>query len=99
MGQLKPEENLAHWIAEQYPYVRRIWLYGSRARGDHRARSDIDIAVEITQPDQWARFVTDLEEEAPTLLEIDCVNYDTITGDLKNNIDQEKVLIYERGKI
>lgn len=28
----------------------RIWLWGSRARGDHRQYSDADIAVEATPP-------------------------------------------------
>jgi len=27
------------------PFVDAIYLFGSRARGDHRERSDIDLAV------------------------------------------------------
>lgn len=27
--------------------IKRIWLFGSRARGDHTAQSDIDLCVEI----------------------------------------------------
>jgi hypothetical protein len=35
---------VASW-ARQEPLVRLVWLFGSRARGDHRLDSDIDLAV------------------------------------------------------
>ncbi len=27
------------------PFVDEIWLFGSRARGDHKKKSDINIAI------------------------------------------------------
>lgn len=36
-------------IKGEYP-VAEAWLYGSRARGDHRADSDIDVAVILEGP-------------------------------------------------
>lgn len=32
------------WAAEEV-LIRRIYLFGSRARGDHRPESDVDLAV------------------------------------------------------
>ena len=32
------------WAAEQ-PLIRRVYLFGSRARGDNRPDSDIDLAI------------------------------------------------------
>jgi predicted nucleotidyltransferase len=29
------------------PYILRCWIFGSRARGDHRPDSDLDVAIEI----------------------------------------------------
>lgn len=29
------------------PLVSRLWIYGSRVRGDNRAGSDLDIAIEL----------------------------------------------------
>lgn len=39
-------ELLASW-ARGKPLVKRLYIFGSRARGDHRTDSDIDIAVEL----------------------------------------------------
>ena len=67
--------------------VKRILLFGSRARGDHQERSDIDLAVEC--PDvsvrEW-QAVLDIIEEAPTLLPIDCIRLETASEDLKRSI-------------
>jgi len=35
---------VSQWAANE-PLIRRIYLYGSRARGDHRPNSDIDLAI------------------------------------------------------
>ena len=51
--------------------VEKVILFGSRARGDFRRTSDIDIAV--TGGD-FARFALDVDEETSTLLEYDIVN-------------------------
>ena len=34
------------WCAGK-PFVRRAWIFGSRARGTNRADSDIDIALDV----------------------------------------------------
>lgn len=33
--------------AKSSPKVRRVWLFGSRAKNTHREDSDIDIAIEL----------------------------------------------------
>ncbi|RZI47754.1 nucleotidyltransferase domain-containing protein [Rickettsiales endosymbiont of Peranema trichophorum] len=67
------------------PFVDEMWLFGSRARGDHQDRSDIDIAIvcpEATR-DDWLK-VTDIVENADTLLKIDCLRFD------KNHLHTER---------
>lgn len=49
---------IVQW-AEKHAEIARVYLYGSRARGDHRADSDIDLAIEVfTQPSDANSFAT-----------------------------------------
>ncbi len=51
-------------LAEKYE-VKRVILFGSRARGDFRRTSDIDLAVE---GGNFERFSLDVNEDTSTLL-------------------------------
>ncbi len=64
----------------------KIYIYGSRARGDAYKNSDIDIAVETDTP------LEKLKVYAP----LDLVNMKKVSGDLKEKIEREGVLLYER---
>ena len=80
-------------IAERYQ-IKRIILFGSRARGDFRGTSDIDLAV---SGGDFARFVLDVEEETSTLLKYDFVDLDrNIQEELLKSIEKEGVVIYEK---
>lgn len=84
-------------VALQYIDPERIVLYGSRARGEARATSDYDLAfVGPRCPEQWSRFVLDLDEHAETLLPFDLVCYDEASPRLRAQIDEDGVLLYER---
>lgn len=73
--------------------VKKVLLFGSRARGDNRERSDIDLAV---SGGDILNFYYDLEEEAWTLLSFDVVNLDEgISEELQQEIDRDGVTIYE----
>ena len=79
--------------------VDAIYLFGSRARGDNRERSDIDIAVlcpRATKKD-WLSIIN-IVENADTLLMIDCIRLDEelTTSPLYQQIAKDKQLIYER---
>lgn len=79
-------------------FVESIYLYGSRARGDFRPRSDIDLAIVCPSASsaEWQQTLQFIET-ADTLLQIDCLRYDHLLNmKLKDNIDQEKVVLYER---
>ena len=89
--------ELARRLAE-HPAVERVWLFGSRARGDHFERSDIDLAVEAPamDPYDWLRLKLDFADEAPTLLMIDLVRVEEASAHLHEQIRDEGILIYER---
>lgn len=72
----------------------RLVLFGSRARGDNRERSDIDLAVFGLDAVQSGRLRLALEE-LPTLLEFDLVCVDANTSlQLLDNIEREGVTLY-----
>lgn len=74
--------------------VEKVILFGSRARGDFRRTSDIDIAV--TGGD-FARFALDVDEETSTLLEYDIVNLDRdMQDELRESIEKEGRILYEK---
>lgn len=80
-------------LAQKYG-AQRLVLFGSRARGDHRSRSDIDLAVFGLDPALAGRLRLDLEE-LPTLLEFDLVCVDARTSpELLTNIEKEGVVLY-----
>ena len=71
--------------------LSRLILFGSRARGDNRERSDIDLAVSGGD-----RFSLDVEE-LPTLLSFDVVNLDgAVQPELLESIRREGITLYEK---
>ena len=74
--------------------VKKVILFGSRARGDYKRTSDIDIAV---SGGDFAEFALDVEEETSTLLEFDIVNLDReMQDELRETIEREGKLLYEK---
>ncbi len=74
--------------------MKKVVLFGSRARGDSRERSDIDLAV---IGGDVVRFALDVEEETPTLLMFDIVDLGkTVQQELLQSIRQEGIVLYEK---
>jgi predicted nucleotidyltransferase len=77
--------RLAEMVADHIhdtlgPESRVIW-FGSWVKGNARASSDIDLAISVPggiSPADYARLVTWLDEEAPTLYSFDLVNLDEV---------------------
>ena len=60
-------------MAAEKNNIEKVILFGSRARGDYRKTSDIDLAV---SGGRIAHFQADIEEKVSTLLSFDIVNMD-----------------------
>ena len=73
--------------------VRRVILFGSRARGRSRPKSDIDLAVSGGDVDL---FRLALEEETDTLLTYDVVDLNrSLQPELLDDIQKEGIQLYE----
>lgn len=73
--------------------LHKVILFGSRARGDNRERSDIDLAV---SGGNAAEFSVGIDEEIHTLLMFDVVNLDgAVQQELRQAIEKEGIVLYE----
>lgn len=80
-------------LAEKYG-LEKVILFGSRARGDYKERSDIDLAF---CGGDSSRFILSVDEETSTLLEFDIIDLDKpVKAELLDSIDKEGVLLYEK---
>ena len=71
--------------------AQRIVLFGSRARGDHRLRSDIDLAV-YGLPRQARCSFLDAIDDLPTLLSFDVIFMDDpLSPALIQNVEREGI--------
>ncbi|HPN30385.1 MAG TPA: nucleotidyltransferase domain-containing protein [bacterium] len=90
-------KKLLNSIIEQITSVsdtKEIIIFGSRARGDNRYNSDIDIALVFDG--DIARIRDVVEENVRTLLKFDILDYNKIPKYLKNEINKEGVIVYEK---
>ncbi len=80
-------------FAQKYS-IKKIILFGSRARGTNTERSDIDIAV---YGGDFDSFYWDVKEKTHSLLMFDIVQADApISAELKEEIEKDGVVIYEK---
>jgi type III restriction enzyme len=60
-------------LFERTPGLRRVWIHGSRARGDHRTRSDIDLVLDAPAFDSaQALAVAQAVKALPIVYAVDC---------------------------
>ncbi|WP_039764089.1 MULTISPECIES: nucleotidyltransferase family protein [unclassified Caldicellulosiruptor] len=76
--------------------IKKAILFGSRARGDYKINSDIDIAI-VVDGETTAGFKLDLDEAAG-LYKVDLVELEKLENEtFKNKILKEGIVIFERG--
>lgn len=74
--------------------AQRLVLYGSRARGDFHARSDVDLAVYGMPEKQRGSFSLEAED-LPTLLKLDIVHIsENMEPAFLQNIEKDGVTLY-----
>lgn len=75
-------------------HVEKVILFGSRARGDYKERSDIDLAFRGGNSSQ---FIMSVNEETSTLLQFDIIDLNKpVQKELLDSIEREGVVIYEK---
>ena len=80
-------------LAQKYD-IEKVILFGSRARGDYKERSDIDLAF---CGGSSSHFILDVDETTSTLLEFDIVDLDKpVRKELLESIKREGVVLYQK---
>ena len=76
-------------IFEKYPVVKKIFIYGSRATGNYKQGSDIDLAIMNACKEEL--FICKMKceiEESSIPFAVDIANYNAIKHcELKDHID------------
>jgi len=76
--------------------IELVKIFGSRARGNYRNSSDIDLAVWIKDSSKINRIKFELEE-LPLPYKFDLVDYNNIDNqNLKTSIDEDGITLYQR---
>ena len=82
--------NTLFSIFTKYPEVKCISIFGSRAKGNHKFGSDIDLAIlNEGVNDKILYTILDEIEESTRPYFVDIINYPTLTDEaLKSNINR-----------
>lgn len=80
------------------PFVEKVILYGSRARGDFTRSSDVDLAISCTSDEEkdWGLIET-MCANADTLIPMKAVCLEAAPKALKEQIVKEGVVLYAKG--
>ena len=74
--------------------ISKIILFGSRARGTNKERSDIDLAI---CGGNFDGFYWDIKENINSLLSFDLIDLDnSISAELNKEIKKDGIVIYEK---
>ena len=103
MTELSREAEILQLLQNVFQHERarrsahRVVLFGSRARGDARPRSDFDVAVVGATPLPLADFyqLADQIEKIPTLYKIDWVDLARTSPKFQQSALQHQKVIYE----
>lgn len=84
-------------IIKEYDEVEKVKIFGSRARGDYKNQSDIDIALygeKLTNSINTNIFYDIDKLYLP--YKIDLINFNTLKNEeaLRENIEREGIIIY-----
>ena len=78
--------------------VKKVWLFGSYARGDADDESDVDVLVDIEMDSKLGLKYFLWHQDLGELLnkKVDVVSYGWENKRIKPFIDKDKMVIYER---
>ncbi|MCK9402744.1 MAG: nucleotidyltransferase domain-containing protein [Chitinophagaceae bacterium] len=83
----------------KYPEVEQVIIFGSRAKGNFKKGSDIDLTIKGKKcnPQTALNISAIINEELPIPYHVDIIDYDTLRHkELKEHIDRMGMLFFKR---
>jgi predicted nucleotidyltransferase len=85
-------------VLNRFPDVKRVKIFGSRAKGIHKRYSDVDIAIFAEADHNLAANIKYELDNLDVVYNFDVLHYEmTLNDEIKAHIDRVGVEIYERG--
>lgn len=91
------KERMVHRFVEisaSTPYVKKLILFGSRAKGNYKYNSDIDLAIQV-DGEVGSHYYFEMEEAAE-LYKLDLLDIDLIHEELLLKQIEEGFVLFER---
>lgn len=96
LPQITIDELLAYFNTK--PFIQKVYIFGSRAKGTYHNGSDIDFAILTDDHKNCHRISAELDD-LPTPYKFDVIDYKNLTHTgMKNSIDTDGILFFERTK-
>lgn len=89
-------------VFQQHSSIDSVWVYGSRAKGNYRSGSDIDLTLKTSNIIQYAELMQ-IEDQIDNLFlpyTVDVSQYSELTNtDLIEHIDRIGIRIYDKNRL
>ena len=83
-------------IFRKYDNIKFVEIFGSRARGDYKKTSDIDLAICFEKDSSKLKIIRELDE-VRCILKFDVIDINEITNNLLiDNIKKDGIVIYNK---
>ncbi len=96
-----PAESIAlEEVFAQLPWLERVVLFGSRAKGVNARYADVDLAIVGGSEEERAQLAQTLEEETTLPYFFDVIRLEAITSpELREHISRHGIVLYERNNL
>jgi predicted nucleotidyltransferase len=88
-------------VLEEFPAIKKAWLFGSFARKEDLPESDIDILIEVQNETEFTLFdISEIQEKLKLSINrrVDIVMLRAIRPQVNERIKQDLKLVYETGE-
>lgn len=84
-------------ILKKYPQIEQALIFGSRAKGNFKPGSDVDIVIKGNVPDIITEIGFSLNEDSLLPYKFDVLDYSTISNrNLIDHINRVGIVFYEK---